>query len=73
MRLDVLSWRSIQIGLGDVAVDDRCVDDWIVGIDDITPLVGESDHQPTDAQAERLPVEQPYPLPTAAATAMGIS
>lgn len=68
--LDALPWRSIQIGLGGVAVD-RYVGNWIIGIDDITPLVEELRGQEPEERVERIPVEVPYPLPTAAAAAVG--
>jgi hypothetical protein len=37
LRLGVLPYRSLQVGLSGAAVD-RYVDDWIVGITDVTVL-----------------------------------
>ena len=71
-RLDPLSWRSIQVGLGGVAVD-LYVDSWITGIDDITPMVEELRERQPDDRAEHLPVERPYPLPMVVAAAVGVS
>jgi len=58
-----LPWRSIQIGLGGEAVR-RYVDQWIVGIEDVTPLAHRIEAlvvagRLDDARAA-LPVERPY-------------
>ncbi len=37
LQLRELAWRSIQIGIGGIAVD-LYVDQWIVAIEDLTPL-----------------------------------
>lgn len=65
LHLNPLPYRSLQLGLsGEAAV--RYADEWIVGIEDVTPLVrqvhghvraGELDHA-----AALLPGERPYPL-----------
>ncbi|MFG1652528.1 DUF4291 domain-containing protein [Micromonospora sp. NPDC049275] len=66
LRLSALPYRSLQVGLSGEAVD-RYVDDWIVGITDITPTVHRIrdllvvDDEP--AAAALLPVEGVYPLP----------
>ncbi|MFI9643762.1 DUF4291 domain-containing protein [Micromonospora sp. NPDC051925] len=66
LRLNTLSYRSLQVGLSGEAVD-RYVDDWIVAVADITPtvervrkLLRRGDDQ---AAAAQLPVEHVYPLP----------
>ena len=71
LRLEALPYRSLQVGLSGEAVD-RYVDDWIVGLDDVTGLA----HRIRDllragdrATAESLlPTETPYPLPAAIGT-----
>jgi hypothetical protein len=51
--LEPLPWRSLQVGLSGPAVD-RYVDDWIVGLTDVTAL----------ALARVAPApERPYALP----------
>jgi hypothetical protein len=66
LHLRPLPYRTIQIGLSGEAVR-RYVDEWIVGIDDITDtcieihdLVNAGD---LAAAAGRLPAERPYPDP----------
>ncbi|MFJ7998103.1 DUF4291 domain-containing protein [Streptomyces sp. NPDC096310] len=66
--LNALSRRAIQIGLSGEAVE-RYLDDWIVGMTDITGMVGDieqavraGDHEEVTAL---LPVEREYPLPAA--------
>lgn len=58
--------RAIQIGLSGQAVD-RYVDDWTVGIDDVTPLVHRIhalvERRELDAASALLPAERPYPHP----------
>ncbi|MBL6274831.1 DUF4291 domain-containing protein [Micromonospora fiedleri] len=66
LHLQPLPYRSLQVGLSGEAVE-RYVDDWIVGVTDITATV----HRLRDllrggdaqAAAADLPVEQVYPLP----------
>lgn len=65
-RLGVLPYRSLQVGLSGEAVD-RYVDEWIVGLTDLTPTV-ETIHGLLRAGDEPaatalLPTERPYPLP----------
>jgi hypothetical protein len=76
LALGVLPYRSLQVGLSGAAVD-RYVDEWTVGITDLT----------STAQAIRglqragdqagaialLPVERPYPLPPHLVQAIGAS
>jgi hypothetical protein len=66
IRLGVLPYRSLQVGLSGEAVD-RYVDQWTVALTDVTPTVhtihdllrgGEE-----QAAAAMLPTERPYPLP----------
>ena len=57
-----LPYRSLQVGLGGVAVD-RYVDEWVATITDITDLVRKISvdrHAGTDL----LPAETVYPLPS---------
>lgn len=66
LHLQPLAHRTIQIGLSGKAVD-RYRDEWIVGIDDVSPLVHEI-HALVLARdlagaSALLPVEQPYPDP----------
>ncbi|MER7495447.1 DUF4291 domain-containing protein [Streptomyces pharetrae] len=66
VRLEPQPWRAIQVGLSGEAVT-RYVDDWIVGMTDVTELA-RSVHAAVlagkieDALA-LLPAERPYPLP----------
>jgi hypothetical protein len=64
--LDELPWRSIQIGLAGAAVG-RYVDEWIVGIKDVTPLARRVERACADgdiARAQQLaPQEIAYPIP----------
>lgn len=65
-----LPWRSIQIGLGRGVVD-RYVDEWIVDLRDVTPLVEDlRSRRPEDRRVD-LPAESPYPLPPAVAALIG--
>jgi len=65
LRGEKLDARSIQVGLGRQIVS-RYVDDWITGIEDLTPLVGKIRGLVDDgstAQAEDLlPLERVYQL-----------
>jgi len=65
LRGQTLDARSIQVGLGRQVVD-RYVDDWITGIDDLTPLVRKIRRMIDDGSASRasdlLPRERVYPL-----------
>ncbi|MFI6700426.1 DUF4291 domain-containing protein [Streptomyces sp. NPDC050509] len=66
--LNPLSRRAIQIGLSGEAVE-RYVDDWIVGMTDITGMVGDIRRAVRGGGDEEvaalLPVEREYPLPEA--------
>lgn len=67
-----LGQRSIQIGLGGEA-SERYVDEWIVSISDVTPLMSELGRLVAGGHLEQarrlLPMERPYPLlPELAAT-----
>jgi hypothetical protein len=76
LHLTPLAWRTIQVGLSGEAVH-RYVSEWIIGVTDITQTVHDlrRDLEVDDlATAQRLlPNEKPYPLPPAAAKAVGIS
>lgn len=65
IRCHRLVHRSIQIGLRGEAVA-RYVDEWIIGISDITPLAGRIHDLMTqgdaDTAAELLPQEREYPV-----------
>jgi hypothetical protein len=74
LRMGVLPYRSLQVGLGGEAVD-HYVDEWIVTLADVTPLV-RSIRDRLDAGDDRaaealLPTEQAYPLPAHTATVIG--
>ena len=66
LDLRPLPWRSLQLGLSGAAVD-AYVDEWTVGIEDVTDLA----HHVRDLRrahdiagaAALLPVERPYPAP----------
>lgn len=69
----VLPYRSLQVGLSGAAVD-AYVDEWIVGIEDITDRVHELRalaRSASDDLAGRLPQERPYPLPDDVARTIG--
>lgn len=70
VRLEPLAWRSLQVGLGGVAVE-RYVDDWVVGIEDITAMVEELRERAPDDRRSSLPIELPYPLPPEVAAVVG--
>jgi hypothetical protein len=76
LHLAPLDHRAIQIGLRGEAVD-RYVDEWIVGIEDVTgrmheirALVAAGD---LDAARERLPFEQPIDVGTAIGARLGMA
>ena len=72
--LQPLPWRSLQLGLSGPAVH-RYVDEWTVGITDVTALA----HRIRDLRREGdparaaalLPPERPYPLPDDLAARLG--
>lgn len=74
LRGGKLEARSIQVGLSRHIVD-RYVDDWIVGIEDRTPLVRKMHTLLRDGRAAGakalLPRERPYPLDSAVAARIG--
>jgi hypothetical protein len=57
-----LPYRSLQVGLGGVAVD-RYVDEWVATITDITDLVRKISAD-RHAGTDLLPAETVYPLPS---------
>jgi hypothetical protein len=66
LRLGALPYRSLQVGLSGSAVH-RYVDEWLVRLTDMTPLVREI-HElvlagDEDTARALLPVEEEYPLP----------
>lgn len=69
-----LEARSIQVGLSRHIIG-RYVDDWILGIEDLTPLVRKIHRLLREGRKSRagelLPGERPYPLPTALAQRLG--
>lgn len=75
LRFNPLAHRSIQIGIGGVAVGRYC-DDWIRGIEDVTALAHrcrtELAERGTEAAAALLPPERPYPVPEAIAARVGM-
>ncbi|MFI7213340.1 DUF4291 domain-containing protein [Micromonospora maritima] len=66
LRLAPLPYRSVQVGLSGEAVH-RYVDEWLVGLTDVTALARSIHARLTDddepAATALLPVELPYPLP----------
>jgi len=74
VTLDPLPWRSIQIGLGGAAARDYATT-WVRGITDVT-ATAHAVHAAVRAgdlatAAGLCPAERPYPLPAAAARAVG--
>jgi hypothetical protein len=65
LRLDPLPYRSLQLGLSGEAAA-RYADEWIVGIEDVTPLATEVHGLVRAGELDRaaglLPVERPLPL-----------
>ena len=70
LQLRPLPWRSLQLGLSGAVVD-RYVDEWTVGIADVTALAHRVRTLLRDGDragaAALLPSERPYPLPDALA------
>jgi hypothetical protein len=66
VQMQQLPYRSLQIGLSGEAVD-RYLDEWTVGITDVTPLAHEIHglvrRGNLDEATSLLPKEQPYPIP----------
>ena len=66
LRLGALPYRSLQLGLAGEA-SRRYVDEWVVGLTDVTPLAHEAHAlvRAGDLEGARalLPVERPYPMP----------
>ncbi|WP_320783952.1 DUF4291 domain-containing protein [Streptomyces sp. CRN 30] len=64
LRLAPLPYRSLQLGLSGEAAA-RYADEWIVGIEDVTPLAREVHGLVREGELGRaaglLPVERPYP------------
>lgn len=65
LRLNPLPYRSLQLGLAGEAAA-RYADEWIVGIEDVTPLARQIHGlvragEPA-AAAGLLPEERPYPV-----------
>jgi hypothetical protein len=65
LRLNPLPHRSLQLGLAGEAAA-RYADEWIVGIEDVTPLARQVHGLVREGELERaaelLPEERPYPL-----------
>ncbi|WP_063021182.1 DUF4291 domain-containing protein [Nocardia niwae] len=76
LALRPLSYRSLQVGLGDIAVD-HYLDRWITGIRDVTGDVRQLRTMVAagklEAAARAIPEERPYPLPATVAAAIGAS
>ena len=68
VHMQPLPYRSLQIGLSGEAVD-RYVDEWTVGITDVTATAHEIRrlvrYGDSEAATSLMPTEQPYPTPTA--------
>ena len=67
--LNPLPWRSLQVGLGRAVVP-AYVDQWVVGLEDVTDRVHRLRDLPADERTD-LPVERPYPLPAEVAALVG--
>ncbi|MDP9074388.1 MAG: DUF4291 domain-containing protein [Actinomycetota bacterium] len=67
LTLEPLHHRAIQIGLAEDAAR-RYLDEWIVGLTDVTDLAHQVRHLVTtnrlDEATDKLPGEWPYPLPS---------
>lgn len=65
LHLNPLPYRSLQFGLGGEAAV-RYADEWIVGVEDVTPLAAEIHALVRSGETERaaalLPEERPFPL-----------
>lgn len=65
LRLDPLPYRSLQLGLAGEAAA-RYADEWVVGIEDVTPLAREIHGLVRAGELERasvlVPEERPYPV-----------
>ncbi|MGR6319153.1 DUF4291 domain-containing protein [Micromonospora soli] len=76
LRLAPLPYRAVQVGLSGDAVR-RYVDDWLVGLTDVTPLAravhGRLNDGDEPGAAGLLPVERPYPLPAEVARVVDAS
>ncbi|WP_061298931.1 DUF4291 domain-containing protein [Herbidospora cretacea] len=68
--LHALPHRALQMGLSREAVH-RYVDEWIVGIEDVTALAHRVHALDPGSRAAALPVELPYPLPAGIAATCG--
>ncbi len=76
LALTPLPYRALQVGLG-VDVIDRYVQEWTVGITDVTHLarrIGEQVRRGDEHRAQAmLPDEMPYPLPPALAKSLHVT
>lgn len=66
-HLQPLPWRAIQVGLGPAVVGEY-VEDWVVGIDDVTDLA----RQAQQGDLTGVPVERPYPVAPDVAARLGM-
>ena len=73
---NALGWRSLQVGLTGEAVD-RYLDEWIVGIQDVTELMVRVGQLVAEGKADEaralLPEERPYTLPDGVARGIGMT
>ncbi|MGB3444427.1 MAG: DUF4291 domain-containing protein [Actinophytocola sp.] len=74
LLLGALPYRSLQVGLSGQAVH-RYVDEWLVRLTDMTPLVREIHERvlagDEDSARALLPAEEEYPLPAEVAARVG--
>ncbi len=74
LSLQPLPYRSLQVGLSRAAVH-AYVDDWTLGITDVTALAHEIRElvhaRELEAASRLLPDERPYPLPSEIAAVIG--
>ncbi|WP_419707741.1 DUF4291 domain-containing protein [Promicromonospora sp. NFX87] len=66
-----LEHRSLQVGIGGVAVA-AYVDEWVVGLEDITDQVRAWRAELSDGVVPALPDETPYPLPASVGARIGV-
>lgn len=74
LRGGAMDAKSVQVGLSRHVID-RYADEWVIGIDDLTPLVRRI-HELKDEDAGKakalLPRERVYPLPLELARRIGV-
>lgn len=76
IKLEKLNYRSIQIGLSEIAVQ-KYLSDWIQRVTDVTQLVHSINKLvqlgDNESAINMLPLEKPYPLPDSLSYRLGIN